>query len=76
MRKEYNKSDFNKLERGKFYKEAAKGTIVAIIPPEIAKSFPSSDAVNTALKGLLDITEEAERLTNPSKIRTRKKKIS
>ena len=75
MRKEYSSSDFKKLERGKFHKEVAKGTVVALIPPDIAKSFPSSDAVNNALKGLLDITEEAERLTNRSKTAKKKTKV-
>ncbi|HZF09474.1 MAG TPA: hypothetical protein VFE33_11855 [Thermoanaerobaculia bacterium] len=34
MRAEYKRSDFEKLERGKFYKELAKGTSVAFIEPE------------------------------------------
>jgi len=76
MRKEYNPSDFSKIERGKFYKEAAKGTVVALISPEIAKSFPSSDAVNRALQGLLDLTKQAESLTKPSLDRSKKQRVS
>ena len=30
MRPEYKPSDFTRLERGKFYKEAVKGTSVAL----------------------------------------------
>ena len=33
MRAEYERSDFAKLERGKFFKEASKGTAVALIYP-------------------------------------------
>lgn len=72
LRKEYNRSDFKKLERGKFYKEAASGTVVALISGEIAKSFPSSQAVNEALQGLLEIKRKTESIvytTKPSKKR-------
>lgn len=31
MRAEYKRSDFTKLERGKFYKAVAKGTSVALL---------------------------------------------
>ena len=33
MRAEYKRSDFSKLERGKFYKEVAKGTSVVLLDP-------------------------------------------
>ena len=49
MRTEYSRSDFTKLERGKFYKEVSKGNSVVILNPENAKAFPSSEAVNNAL---------------------------
>lgn len=63
MRDEYQRSDFVTLERGKFYKEAIKGTSVVLLDPVIAKAFPTSEAVNAALRGLLTLTEETARLT-------------
>lgn len=63
MRPEYKRSDFAKLERGKFFAEVAKGSSVAILNPAIAKAFPSSEAVNAALQGLLTLTEQTARLT-------------
>lgn len=33
MRPEYERSDFKKLERGKFFKEVAKGASVALLDP-------------------------------------------
>jgi hypothetical protein len=66
MRKEYKRSDFSKLERGKFYAEAREGTSVALLEPDIAKAFPTSKAVNDALHGLLSIAEEASRITSAS----------
>jgi hypothetical protein len=61
MRPEYKRSDFGKLERGKFYAEAVKGTSVALLDPAVAKAFPTSDAVNEALLGLLALAQKAGR---------------
>jgi hypothetical protein len=66
MRSEYRRSDFTKLERGKFYAEVAKGTAVALLDPAIAKAFPTSKAVNEALRSLLEIAERTSRLPRPS----------
>lgn len=63
LRPHYKRSDFSKLERGKFYKEAAKGTSVVLLDPDLAKAFPSSEAVNGALRGLLTLTEQTARIT-------------
>ena len=67
MRVEYKRSDFAHLERGKFYKEVSKGTSVVLLDPVVAKSFPTSEAVNEALLGLLALTEQTARITNRSK---------
>ena len=72
MRAEYKRSDFTKLERGKFYKEVAKGTSVALLDPAIAKLFPTSEAVNAALLGLLTLTEQTARITGGTKRTARK----
>jgi hypothetical protein len=66
MRKEYKRSDFSKLERGKFYKQAVVGTHVVLLEPSIAKAFPTSEAVNEALSGLLTLAKRTTRLTRRS----------
>ena len=73
MRAEYKRSDFAKLERGKFFKEASKGTSVALIEPGLAKAFPSSAAVNEALRGLLALADETARITGWLKRPARKR---
>jgi hypothetical protein len=75
MRREYKRSDFAKLERGKFYSEVVKGTSVALLDPAVAKAFPTSQAVNEALSGLLALTEKTARITRRS-TRTRAKKAA
>ena len=72
MRTEYKRSDFTKLERGKFYKEVAKGTSVVLLDPAIAKIFPTSEAVNAALLGLVAFTEQTARITAKPKRAARK----
>jgi hypothetical protein len=66
MRSEYKRSDFSKLERGKFYAEVAAGTSVALLEPAIAKAFPTSKAVNEALAGLLILAKKTSRVTRRS----------
>lgn len=73
MRTEYKRSDFGKLERGKFFKEVAKGTTVVLLDPKLAKLFPTSKAVNEALRGLLALTKETERITGRSSRAVRKR---
>ena len=75
MRTEYKRADFTSLERGKFYKVAVKGTAVALLNPAIAKAFPNSEAVNEALLGLLQLTEQTARITGRSK-RTASKRVA
>ncbi len=72
MRSEYKRSDFARLERGKFYAEVAKGTTVVLLSPENAKAFPTSQAVNDALAGLVAPSKRASRITRRS-TRTRAK---
>jgi hypothetical protein len=63
IRSQCKQSDFAKLERGKLYAEAAKGTSVVLLEPAIAKAFPTSEAVNKALHGLLELTQQTAQMT-------------
>ena len=76
MRAEYKRSDFPKLERGKFYKEAAKGTTVVLLEPTLAKAFPTSEAVNEALRGLLTLTKQTARITGRPSGRAIKRRVA
>lgn len=71
MRSEYKRSDFARLERGKFYPAVAAGTSVVLLEPAIAKAFPTSKAVNEARASLLVLTEKKTRITRRS-TRTRR----
>ena len=72
MRAEYKRSDFTSLERGKFHKEASKGTAVALLDPVVAKAFPTSEAVNEALLGLLTLARQTAQIPGRIKRPARK----
>jgi len=66
MRAEYKRSDFKKLERGKFYKQVTTRSNVVILKPEVAEAFPNSEIVNKTLSTLLRLTKRSSRLKSPS----------
>ena len=51
MKENYN---FSKGVRGKYAKQVAEGTNVVILDPEIAKLSPTSEAVNNALRKIIE----------------------
>ena len=69
MRSNYKRSDFATLERGKFFKEASAGTSVVLLEPALAKVFPTSQSVNDALRGLLELSTLTTRLTTAGRPR-------
>jgi hypothetical protein len=61
MRAEYKRSDFKKLERGKFYKQVTTKSNVVILQPQIAEAFPNSEIVNETLSNLLTLAKRSSR---------------
>lgn len=45
--------DFSEGVRGKYAQRFAEGTNVVVLSPDVAKAFPTSEAVNKALRSLL-----------------------
>jgi len=62
MRAEYKRSNFEKLERGKFYQKVVAGSNVVILDPKVAKAFPNSAIVNRTLNNLLELAIKSSRL--------------
>ena len=46
--------DFSKGVRGKYADRYAEGTNVVVLEPDVAKEFPTSEAVNKALRDLVE----------------------
>jgi len=57
LRGEYKRSDFKKLERGRYYKRVRANSNVVVLDPELADVFPNAAAVNKALHSLAELAE-------------------
>ncbi len=57
LRPEYQRSDFGKLERGKYASRLSEETNIVVLEPDVAKVFHNQGAVNEALRSLLKIDE-------------------
>jgi hypothetical protein len=49
--------DFSKGVRGKYYNLMQEGTNVVLIAPDLMETFPTSEAVNEALRSLKNIAD-------------------
>lgn len=66
LRAEYKRSDFGKLERGKYYERIKASSNVVILDADVAKVFPNSASVNKALHNLVEVAQKASGLTRRS----------
>jgi len=57
MRKEYRREDLGTGVRGKYYDEYKKGTNLVLLSPDVAKAFPTEEAVNKTLRSLINIAQ-------------------
>ena len=66
LRPEYKRSDFGEIVRGKYANRIKEESNVVLLEPDIAQAFPNDEAVNKALRYLLEIAEASSRLTRRS----------
>ncbi len=50
--------DFSGGERGKYAKHYANDTNVVLLSPDVAEAFPNAEAVNNALRALVNIARQ------------------
>lgn len=63
LRPEYRRADLGKGVRGKHHAAYQKGTNLISLHADVAKCFPTSEAVNEALRALLKVAADTQRLT-------------
>ncbi|MGR8981295.1 MAG: hypothetical protein ACU84H_14550 [Gammaproteobacteria bacterium] len=66
LRPEYKRSDFGEIVRGKYENRIKEESNVVLLEPDIAQAFPNDEAVNKALRYLLEVAEVSNRLTKHS----------
>jgi len=59
MRTEYSRKDLGTGIRGKYYDSYKKSHNIIVLNPEIAKVFPTDEAVNNALSSLIKIAQNS-----------------
>ena len=57
LRPEYDLSKLKGGVRGKYAKRYKEGTNLVLLSPDVAKYFPNDQAVNSALRSLVDIAK-------------------
>jgi hypothetical protein len=58
---EYDFASMKGGVRGKYYAQYRKGTNVVLLEPDVAEAFPTEDAVNEALRGILGTARAVRR---------------
>jgi hypothetical protein len=61
LRPEYDFASMRGGVRGKYFKRFREGTNIVLVEPEVAEAFPTEDAVNEALRGVLNTTRAVRR---------------
>ena len=69
MSEEMNKEDAEMLDEydfsqgvvGKYVRQYAEGTNVVLLDPDVAQVFPTSEAVNQALRAIAQIIQQRSR---------------
>ena len=54
--------DFSKGIRGKYAKRFKEGTNLVLLEPEVARAFPTSEAVNKALRKVMAEKESRQQV--------------
>ncbi|MDD5033409.1 MAG: hypothetical protein PHE55_01510 [Methylococcaceae bacterium] len=66
VRPEYKRSDFGEIVRGKYANRIKAETNVMFLEPDIAEAFPNDEAVNKALRYLLEVAKTSTSLIQRS----------
>ncbi len=62
LKPEYDFASMKGGIRGKYYARYRSGSNVVLLQPDVAEAFPSEDAVNEALRGVLRTTRSVRKI--------------
>ena len=63
LRLEYDETLLKNGVRGKYVERYRSGTNLALLAPDVATVFPNDEAVNEALRLVIRVTDDMNRLT-------------
>ena len=76
LRSEYKRSDFGKLEHGRYYERVKASSNVVILGADVAKMFPNSASVNKALHSLVEVAQKVSALIRRSPGRSQRRRAN
>jgi hypothetical protein len=59
LRSEYRREDLGPGVRGKYLEAYRAGTNLVLLSPDVAKAFPTDEAVNDALRSLVEVAQRS-----------------
>jgi hypothetical protein len=59
LRPEYRREDLGQEIRGKYYESYRKGSNLVLLSADVAEVFPTEEAVNEALRSLIDLAQKS-----------------
>ena len=59
LRPEYRREDLGPDVRGKYVEAYRSGTNLVLLHPDVAKVFPTEEAVNDALRSLIEVAQKS-----------------
>jgi len=59
LRPEYRSEDLGRGVRGKYLESYRSGTNLVLLSPDVAKAFPTEEAVNDALRSLIRLAKRS-----------------
>ena len=62
LRPEYHREDFGPMVRGKYAARMRESSNVVVLDPDVVEAFPNAQAVNQALRGLLELAKSSVHL--------------
>ena len=57
LRPEYDRADFGPMVRGKYAARMKEASNIVVLDPDVAEAFPNAQAVNQALRALLELAK-------------------
>jgi hypothetical protein len=72
LRSEYKREDLGQEIRGKYFEAYPNGTNLVLLSPDVARIFSTEQAVNEALRSLINVAQKSVGLPNCSTGRAKK----
>ena len=71
LRPEYRRENLGPGVRGKYLEASRRASNLVLLSPDVAQAFPTEEAVNEALRSLIELARRSIKPIKPSSRRTK-----